>query len=126
MGPIDAQLMRLKERHPDASWREVPGVGHVITLPQFTLPLGWNKQTCQVCFIAPQGYPYAKPDCFWADQDLRLMPPLGMPQNTGNNAVLPELSGMLWFSWHTDHWNASRDDLLSWIASIRERLSRLS
>lgn len=125
MGPIDVQLQRLKERYPDASWREAPGIGHVITLPQFTLPPGWNKQTCQICFIAPQGYPYAKPDCFWTDQDLRLMSPPGMPQNTGNSAGAPDLSGMLWFSWHTDHWNASRDDLLSWVASIRDRLSRL-
>lgn len=126
MGPVDDQLQRLKERYPDASWHEAPGVGHIIVLPRFDLPPGWNKQTCQVCFIAPQGYPYAKPDCFWTDQDLRLASNAGMPQNTGNNPVPPELGAMLWFSWHTEQWSAGRDDLLSWVASIRVRLSRLS
>lgn len=126
MGPVEIQLQRLKERHPDASWREATGIGHIITLPQFTLPAGWNKRSCQVCFIAPQGYPYAKPDCFWTDQDLRLISsPSALPQNTGRSPVAPELSQMLWFSWHAEQWNANRDDLLSWIASIRDRLSRL-
>lgn len=126
MGPVDLQLQRLKERFPDASWRETPGVGHVITLPQFGLPPGWNKQICRVCFIAPQGYPYAKPDCFWTDQDLRLASQAGVPRNTGTNATSPELAAMLWFSWHAEQWNASSDDLLSWVASIRRRLSSLS
>jgi len=36
------------------------------------------------------------------------------------------LGHLLWFSWHTQQWNANRDDMLSWLASIRERLSRLS
>jgi Prokaryotic E2 family E len=101
-------------------------VGHVITLPQFGLPAGWNKSTCRVCFVAPQGYPYAKPDCFWTDHDLRLASQPGVPRNTGTNGATPELAAMLWFSWHTDQWNANRDDLLSWVASIRRRLSSLS
>lgn len=125
MGPVDDQLQRLKARFPDASWRDAPSGGHVITLPIFDLPPGWNKRTCRVCFVAPQGYPYSKPDCFWTDQDLRLAGRSDMPQNTGNNAIVPELASMLWFSWHTDHWNAGRDDLLTWVASIRDRLSRL-
>lgn len=127
MGPIDVHLQRLRERFLDATWREQPGLGYVITLPQVSLPAGWNKQSCRVAFVAPQGYPYAKPDCFWTDQDLRLASrPGAPPQNTGQSPVAPELASMLWFSWHTDHWNASRDDLLTWVASIRVRLSRLS
>ena len=101
-------------------------MGHVITMPGFPLPQGWNKDACRVCFVAPQGYPYAKPDSFWTDEDLRLLPDMRVPKNTQKNQGGPGLAEMLWFSWHTEHWNASRDDLLSWVASIRDRLSRLS
>jgi hypothetical protein len=33
--------------------------------------------------------------------------------------------GALWFSWHAQHWNASRDDLLTWVASIADRFSKV-
>lgn len=123
MGPVDVHVERLKSRHPDAVLRDMPGVGMLISIPNLPLPQGWTKPSTSVHFLAPQGYPYAKPDCFWTDADLRLVGG-GVPQNTGSNAAA-NLGHLLWFSWHTDHWNAGRDDLLSWLASIKERLSRL-
>jgi hypothetical protein len=77
-----------------------------------------------VHFLAQPGYPFAKLDCFWTDGDLRLSSG-NPPQNTGRSGPA-ELQQLLWFSWHTDHWNASRDDFLSWLASIRDRFARVT
>jgi hypothetical protein len=122
MGPVDVHFERLKSRWPDASLRSSAGGGHIVTVPNFQLPQGWNKSSTAVHFWAQQGYPFAKLDCFWADADLRLASG-NPPQNSGQNGP-PELTGLLWFSWHTDHWNAARDDFLTWLASIRDRLNR--
>lgn len=125
MGPIDIHVLRLMARCPEALVREIDGAGTMVTLPSILLPEGWSKQATAVHFLAPQGYPFAKPDCFWADEDLRLRTG-ELPQNANFSTPMVGLSKQaLWFSWHTDHWNASRDDLLTWIASIKDRLSRV-
>ncbi|TXD63282.1 hypothetical protein FUT88_03155 [Ralstonia sp. TCR112] len=125
MGPLQIHIQRLLGREPGAEVHEVGGSGTMVSLPTLALPAGWSKPNTAIYFLAPQGYPFAKPDCFWADDDLRLANG-AMPQNAQSNNPMPGLgrSG-LWFSWHTDHWNANRDDLLTWIASIKDRLSRL-
>lgn len=128
MDLVDQQLGRLKARFPDASCAERGNLGQLITLPTFSLPNGWNKAATTVQFLVPTGYPFAKPDSFWADGDLRVaVRGNAMPQSTQfNNAGLPEMSSKLWFSWHLQAWDPNRDDLQSWVASIRDRLSRLS
>ena len=122
MGPIDVQLQRLQARHPQATASASAGGGMVISVPDVELPAGWNKPSTGVHFWAQQGYPYAKLDCFWTDTDL-LLASGNPPQNTGRTGP-PELAGLLWFSWHTDHWNPGRDDFLTWMASVRDRLNR--
>ena len=125
MGPLDIHVERLKARYEAAVVREVNGSGTLISLPAVPLQAGWNKQATELHFLAPQGYPYAKPDCFWADEDLRLASG-AMPQAANCGNPMPGLGKQaLWFSWHTDHWNAGRDDLLTWVASIKERLARV-
>lgn len=128
MGPVDNQLQRLKERIADAHWTVVHGSGMLVVLPSFQLPGGWNKAATEVQFLAPQGYPYARPDCFWADGDLRLAARPGLlPQSTQlNNPGLPQLSSKLWFSWHLLQWDPNRDDLLTWVACIRARFLKLN
>jgi hypothetical protein len=112
-------------RCPEAQLLTVNGSGNLITVPTLALPPGWNKGTTSVHFLAPNGYPFSKPDCFWADSDLRLASG-ALPQSTNLSTPVPGLGTQaLWFSWHTDNWNASRDDLLTWIASIKDRLSRV-
>jgi hypothetical protein len=124
MGPLQIHIERLLRRRPDAQVQEVNGSGTLVSLPAFALPEGWSKPSTAIHFFAPQGYPYAKPDCFWADSDLRLASG-AMPQSANTNTPITGVGrAALWFSWHTDHWNASRDDLMTWIASIKERLSR--
>lgn len=123
MGPIDIHIQRLLARYTNATVREVNGSGTMISLSPVDLPPGWNKTQTAVHFFAPPGYPYAKPDCFWADDDLRLASG-GTPQNTRANSMPGLGKDALWFSWHTDHWNASRDDLLTWIATIKHRFAQ--
>jgi hypothetical protein len=125
MGPLDTQLQRLKERHQDATWEDKGGLGLFVTIPNFILPAGWNKSVVQVKFLVPQGFPYSQPDCFWADGDLRVQGRSEMPQATQNNAMVPEMAGWVWFSWHLAQWNPNRDDLLSWMACIRDRFLRV-
>ncbi len=126
MGPLQIHIERLLRRRPDAEVREIGGNGTMVSLPSFPLPQGWNKASTAIHFFAPQGYPFAKPDCFWADDDLRLATG-AVPQNANCGNPMAGLGKpALWFSWHTEHWNASRDDLLTWIASIKDRLSRLA
>jgi len=128
MGPVDAHLERLKQRLPAAGWTDTQGQGLLVTLPQFPLPPGWNRAATDVYFLAPSGYPLARPDSFWTDGDLRLASrPEALPQNTQfNPAGVPQMASKLWFSWHLEAWDPNRDDLISWVASIRTRLGRLS
>lgn len=124
MGALELHLQRLVERVPAASSTPLAGVGTLITVPALALPAGWNKAVSAIYFVAPNGYPYAKLDCFWADHDLRLASGQ-IPKAANLTTPIPVLNQpALWFSWHTDHWNAARDDLASWVASIRERLAK--
>lgn len=124
MGPLEVHVQRLMGRFPDVQVREVPNAGTMVTLPALTMPTGWNKQSTSVHFFAPVGYPFAKPDCFWTDEDLRLASG-ALPQNANCENPMPGLGKRaLWFSWHMEQWNASRDNLLTWLASINERFAR--
>lgn len=123
MGPVDVHVQRLRARYGSAEVRAVNGSGTLISVPAISLSAGWNKSSTSIHFLAPAGYPYSKPDCFWADADLRLASG-ALPQSANVQAVPGLGTPALWFSWHTDHWNAGRDDLLTWIASIKERLGR--
>lgn len=124
MGPIDLHLERLRDRVGDVHVQEVAGTGWVIRISAVTLPIGWNKQSTHIILVAPQGYPFAKPDCFWADVDLRLANG-NIPQNAQLNNPIPGVpESLLWFSWHVDPWNPNRDDLVTWFTLIRQRLSK--
>lgn len=123
IGPLEVHLQRLRARYAGASMQDLQGGGSVITVPNISLPQGWCKPITAVHFWAQAGYPYSRLDCFWADPDLRLASG-GMPQASGFGNGPPMLNGNVWFSWHTDHWNAGRDDFNTWMASIRERLNR--
>jgi len=125
MAPLDAQLQRLAERFAGTTWEDRATHGLLLTIPSFALPAGWSKDVTQLKFLVPQGYPYSRPDCFWADGDLRVKGQQQMPQNTQLNPVVPETVGMVWFSWHLQDWNPNRDDLFSWIACVRDRLQRV-
>ena len=120
MTPLQSQFASVLGKYPNATMDALPSGAAVITLPNEKLPEGWNKQSSTIKFIAPSGYPFANPDCFWADTDLRLVNG-AMPQ-ASNITAPPELTEpLLWFSWHVQSWNANRDNLLSYIGVIMNR-----
>src|SRR5690348_2940415 len=109
MGVLDAQFTKLKERYDGAEIQQLPDGSHLVTIKNFGLPAGWNKQTTSVYFLVPSGYPFARPDCFWTDQDLRLAHG-GVPTNTNQNAVIPGLQlPSIWFSYHPGSWDPNID-----------------
>jgi hypothetical protein len=123
-GPVDLHLQRLREREPEMQVHQLPDGSRLISIPQVSLPVGWNKDLTTVHLLAPQGYPFAQPDCFWTDEDLRLISG-AVPQNTNLTTPIPHLGRpSLWFSWHLQAWNATRDDLTTWLTVIRQRLAQ--
>ncbi len=125
MGPAELHVERLRAREPDLQLQVLPDGSKLICIPQVALPAGWNKPSTSVHLVAPPGYPFAQPDCFWADPDLRLSSG-ALPQNAALGNPIPHRPGLpaLWFSWHLQGWNAARDDLLTWLTVIRERLAQ--
>lgn len=124
MGPFDQQFARLATRYNQVAVRELPGVGRLVTVPGVALPSGWSKASTAVHFVAPDGYPFSRPDCFWADADLRLASG-AIPHAANITTPVPGTGeGGLWFSWHLQEWNANRDDLMSWFAVVMNRFAK--
>ena len=121
MTPIRQQFEILKNFFPTAELKDLADGSHLISVAEVELPDGWSKASVQVKFIAPVGYPLARPDCFWTDFDLRLINNC-VPKNTGANAI-PHVGGQhLWFSWHVGSWNPNSDSLLTYMYVIKRRL----
>jgi len=122
MSVIDAQFAELQTRCPPASLTRLGSGAYLITVPDYELPAGWSRPKTTIKFIAPPGYPMAKPDCFWADQDLRVGGSPGIPQSCGHNPIPEVGTPQLWFSWHVATWNPNVDTLLTYFRVIERRL----
>jgi hypothetical protein len=118
---INGQLTDIRARFPEATVCQLPSGAALVTVPDFEIAPGWSARRTTVRFLAPVGYPYAAPDCFWADAELRLANGT-MPQNSAINPI-PETSLQgLWFSWHLQKpWNPNVDCFLTWLATIDAR-----
>lgn len=104
------------QRNPD-------GTATVI-VPGFKLEAGWSRSEATVYFLVPVGYPVARPDTFWTDQ-LRLANG-SPPASTGDNHTHQTgRTGLTWFSYHPSVWNANRDNLLTYLAIIGNRLKEV-
>lgn len=121
MTPIEQQIQVLQSCFPTTTSQPLGSGAYLIVIDQVELPNGWTKSSVKVKFIAPVGYPLARPDCFWADSDLRLASG-AMPKNTAINQI-PQIGGQhLWFSWHVASWNPNSDSLLTYLYVIKRRL----
>lgn len=121
MTPLEQQFQLLFASQMQATLEGLPDGSHLITVPSIDLPTGWSKNQVSVKFIAPVGYPLARPDCFWTDADLKLANG-AQPQNTGPNAIPHVSTPHLWFSWHVSSWNPNNDNLLTYLYVIKRRL----
>jgi hypothetical protein len=122
---LEEQIEILRSHYPDVAVRNLPSGAALIVLPNVPLIEGWSKKSTAVMFLAPVGYPHAKPDCFWTEGDLRLANGVP-PASTGPNPI-PEVNerGYLWFSWHTAQWNPNRDSLVTYVNVIKNRLREI-
>jgi hypothetical protein len=102
----------VKTQAPNGTW--------LVELRDFALPPGWNQPHTNVYFLVPAGYPVAQPDTFWTDPGL-MSPSGGPPANTGSNQQPGIPPNLLWFSWHPAAWNPNRDNLVNYVAFIRNR-----
>lgn len=122
MTPLEEQFEILRNAVRNASRQKLADGTHLIVVKSVQLPNGWSKKSTDVKFVVPAGYPFAKLDCFWADQDLRLASGAN-PMNTGSNAIPHVSEPHLWFSWHVGTWNPNSDSLLTYFYVIKRRLS---
>lgn len=124
MTPIEQQFECLRVQFGKATIQPLPNGTHLVTIPEFELPKGWNSPSTAVKFVVPVGYPLAKPDCFWVDASIRLATG-ATPQNTGPNPIPDAPGPQLWFSWHVGPWSPSRDTLLTYVRVIQNRFKEL-
>ena len=120
MGPLQQQFEALSARFEGATLEPFPGGGHLVIVPGVSLPAGWSKNQTSIWFFLQAGYPFAQPDCFWADNDLRLADGR-QPQNTGFQPTPNGRHPGLWFSWHLASWNPNRETLDNWMNAIIDR-----
>ena len=126
--PLGMEVARLLERFPRTVLTDTTlpdgTMVTVVSIPSFPVPAGWTASSTALHFTIPAGYPFARPDCFNVDKELRLAG-CTMPQNAALQA-LPGIGDTLWFSWHMGRdWRAGADDLLTWVALCASRFGQL-
>jgi hypothetical protein len=134
MTPLEQQLQVLKdyEKYQDANMQPLPGGAHLIEIPNVPIPPGWNVTGTKapvtkatILFIAPAGYPAAKPDCFWLQVTGLRFNGEGTPNAANENTLIPGLTPprpATWFSWHVQTWDPNKDSLATYMAIIMQRL----
>lgn len=120
---LQRHFERLLIRRPNAIMEELPDNAALITIPEFVLPPGWSKRQTTVYFVVLNAYPETAPDCFWVEPDLKLAGG-GSPKNSGTTAIPHRTFPILWFSWHVAGWAPSRDDMVTYMSVIEDRLNR--
>ena len=128
---IEAQLAQLlsnrtRDSAPEPTARQLPNGGYLITVPAVDIGEGWSHRTVTVLFVAPPGYPAARPDCFWVEPSELRLAGGGTPQNSNDSNPIPgdDISGRrtTWFSWHLQTWNPNTDSLLTYFHVVMNRL----
>lgn len=123
---IEAQLAKLRDSNANVRHWDLADGSTLIEVPAQSLrPAGvWSKENTTILFLAPLGFPQARPDCFWADDDLRLNGG-ALPTNSNLQSIPnapPEIGQRLWFSWHVSSWSPQKDTLSTYLEVIRQRL----
>jgi hypothetical protein len=117
---------RAQDGAPPPTCSALPNGGYLIAVSEVELGAGWNRERATVLFVAPPGYPAAKPDCFWVEPSGLRLAGGGTPQNVNDSNPIPGdvVAGRqtTWFSWHLQTWNPSTDSLLTFFKVITNRL----
>lgn len=119
---------QLEDRSPssDATLTPLPNGGALIKITRVDLGHGWNRQTADVFFVAPPGYPNAAPDCFWVEPRPMRLKSGATPQNSNDSNPIPGDNEpdrrTTWFSWHVQGWNPNTNSLWTYYLVILDRL----
>jgi Prokaryotic E2 family E len=125
MTPIEQQMQELKTQYSGAFSQPLLTGGHLIEIPYYKMPPGWNVDSATILFLAPPGYPAAQPDCFWVEPKPVRLQNGATPQNTNDTNLIPGVPTQrgTWFSWHLQYWDPNRDSLMRFVNAIKQRLS---
>jgi hypothetical protein len=98
------------------------GLANLI-LRSWPIPPSMNKDKSDVLLRIPLGYPNARPDMFWTDEDL-LLKDGRVPRSADS---IEEILDRRWrrFSWHLQAWNPGRDNIRTYLEFINCRLRRV-
>ena len=127
---IDIQFKDLVERcrtlgSDEPQRTDLPNGGVLIQIAGVNVK-GWNRQTADLLFVVPPGYPAGQPDCFWIEPGNFRLADGSTPKNTNDGSPIPSdvnpQRSTTWFSWHVQSWNPSRDTLYTFFKVILERL----
>jgi len=119
----ELQMEAVRERFPASSLTANADGSWTVEVRDVPLdPQRWSQSSTTMRFILPVGYPAAKPDCFYADPELRLRGG-AMPQASNIQALPHSGINQLWFSWHVDYWNAARDSIFTFVRVVQVRLA---
>lgn len=126
MTPFEQHMKDLQSVCPGATAVRLGSGAQLITIPNYTMPQGWDRQTVTILFVAPPAYPAGQPDCFWIEPGCVRLANGATPQGTNDSNPIPEVGPRgTWFSWHVQHWNPNRDSLLSYFKAIEQRFKAL-
>jgi E2/UBC family protein E len=127
---IDAQLEELIEYRRGngsalPSMTRLSNGGALVKVPGVRVE-GWNRSELDVLFLAPPGYPAARPDCFWVEPAGLRLANGATPQSSNDSNPIPGddilQRSTTWFSWHVQSWDPSRDSLRKYFGVILNRL----
>jgi len=95
-----------------------------VVLPGWSLPAGYDRQFVDLLVRLPAGYPDLPPDMWWFDPPVRLATGATVPATEATEQHL----GRTWQRWsrhfQPGQWKSGIDGLESFIALIREELTR--
>ena len=123
---IELQSYLQEFKHQGADIQRRADGSYLITIKGVDLPAGWIQRQVDILFLAPPGYPAAKPDCFWVSPPVRLSNG-AIPQAANEGTPLPYDHSpgrpLTWFSWHLQMWDPNRDRLERFYRAILQRLN---
>lgn len=82
----------------------------------------WNIDCVDLLITTHPTYPNAKLDMFWLDPPLKLKSTGGDPQSTNIEGKCGRSCQR--FSWHVNQWNPARDNLITYLDVVNDRLGR--
>lgn len=103
--------------------------GFLISVSGVRLPIGWNRPTATILFLAPGCFPFVPPEHFWIEPgQFRLADGRHAMMSHDNNAIPGEANSSrsaTWFGWRVQSWNPNRLGLKTYLRVVLDRLELL-